>query len=206
MRAKPAASSRLAGLAGLVAPALLFAGCASPPGSYVVLVPGADGATGRVAVTDARGTRLLERPMQAVALDRAASAGFDATEAQLARDFGAALAAQPPLPETLVVHFERGGVRMTAESAQALSAFAARVRRRPAPEVAVVGHTDTVGEAGFNVRLGLARAREVAAALSSQGIEPIALSVASEGERVPAVETADGVDEPRNRRVVVTVR
>jgi outer membrane protein OmpA-like peptidoglycan-associated protein len=203
MRARPIPFWRLP---GLVVPVLLFAGCASPPGSYVLLVPDADGSTGRVAVTDARGTRLLDRPMQAAALDGAVSGTFDASAAQLSRDFGAALAAQPPLPETLVVHFERGGVRMTADSAQALDAFADRIRRRPVPEITIVGHTDTLGEAGFNERLGLARAREVAAALRAQGVEPLTLSVASDGERTPAVETADDVDEPRNRRVVVTAR
>ncbi len=198
-----AAAARLAALAAAL---LLSAGCASQPGAYAVLLPSPGGGVGRVAVSDAGGMRVLERPMQATTLDRRAPLDFDVDTEQLARDFGAALAAQPPLPETLVVHFETGGVRLSVESARALAAFAARVRARPAPELMVVGHTDTVGTDAFNWQLGLERARQMAAILREHGVVPLTLSIASEGERALAVETADGVDEARNRRAVVTVR
>ena len=190
----------------LLGAALLCAGCASPPGSYVVLLPDADGSTGRLAVTDARGTRVLERPMQALPLDRRGDEGFAPTEGQLQQDFGAALAVRPPLPETLVVRFERSGARLSAADLEALRAFAERVRRRPAPELLVVGHTDTVGGTVFNERLGLARAQAVVAVLVAEGVTPLSLTLQSRGERMPAVHTADEVDEPRNRRVVITVR
>ena len=185
---------------------LLCAACAAPIGSYVVLLPDADGSTGRLAVTDARGTRVLERPMQAAALGRGGDEAFAPSEAQLQRDFGAALAVRPPLPETLVVRFESGGVRMAPAELEALRAFAARVRARPAPELVLIGHTDTVGASAFNERLGLARAQAVAAALAAEGVAPLSLTLRSHGERMPAFPTADEVDEPRNRRVVITVR
>lgn len=185
---------------------LLCAGCATPPGSYVVLLPDADGGTGRLAVTDTLGTRVLDRPMQAVPLDRRGDERFAPSAAQLERDFGAALAVRPALPETLVVRFDRSGVRPAPADLEALRAFAARVRARPAPELLVVGHTDTVGGAAFNERLGLARAQAVAVVLEAEGVTPLSLTLQSRGERMPAVRTADEVDEPRNRRVVITVR
>lgn len=203
MNSKCATAARLTALAAAL---LLWAGCASQPGTYAVLLSSPGGGVGRVAVSDPGGTRILERSMQATTLDRRAPLGFDVGTEQLTRDFGAALAAQPPLPETLVIHFERGGARMTVESARALAAFADRVRERPAPELMVVGHTDTVGADAFNWQLGLERARQVAAILREHGVVPLTLSIVSEGEHALAVETADGVDEARNRRAVVTVR
>lgn len=196
--------ARLATAAWLLV--LLCAGCASAPGSYVVLLRDPDGSTGKVMVTDARGARLLERAGQATALDGRSTQPFDLASDQVARDFGVAIAARPPLAEALVIRFERGGARLPPESLPALQAFVERLKQWPVPEVVVVGHTDTVGDVAFNERLGLARARAVAAALVAQGVEAFSLQVETRGERSPAVATGDEVDEPANRRAVVTVR
>lgn len=186
--------------------ALLCVGCASSPNSYVMLVESPDGTTGKVFVSDAAGSRVLERSGQATALDGSSAATFEVPGEQARRDFGGTLDAQPPLPETFVLHFERSAVRMTPESLRRLPELAALIRERPAAELVIVGHTDTLGEVAFNERLGLARARTVSVALAAQGVAPLSLVLESRGERELLVATPDETDEPRNRRVVVSVR
>jgi outer membrane protein OmpA-like peptidoglycan-associated protein len=165
-----------------------LAGCASapPPRSYVVLVESPDGSTGRVVVSDAGGRRVLERAGQGTLIGDPAGATFDVDDARRSRDFG--------------------GVRLVAESQRRMVELAARIRAWPAVELLVVGHTDTVGDGPFNERLGLARAQAVAAELASRGVNPLSLDLESRGERELLVDTPDETDEPRNRRVVVSVR
>ncbi len=62
------------------------------------------------------------------------------------------------------------------------------------------GHTDTVGSAAHNLELSRRRAQAIASWFHRRGIR-IPVYYAGFGESVPAVKTADNVDEPRNRRV-----
>jgi outer membrane protein OmpA-like peptidoglycan-associated protein len=64
----------------------------------------------------------------------------------------------------------------------------------------IAGHTDTVGDAAYNLRLSRQRAHSIAAWFRQHGLTiPIAFD--GFGETSPLVGTADEVDEPRNRRV-----
>jgi outer membrane protein OmpA-like peptidoglycan-associated protein len=64
----------------------------------------------------------------------------------------------------------------------------------------IAGHTDTVGNDGYNLKLSQARARSIAGWFRRRGIR-IPIAYEGFGESSPAVKTADQVDEPRNRRV-----
>ena len=63
----------------------------------------------------------------------------------------------------------------------------------------VAGHTDTVGDAGSNRALSLARARAIAGYFRKKGVK-IPIFTAGFGEDQPAVPTPDETDERRNRR------
>ncbi len=63
----------------------------------------------------------------------------------------------------------------------------------------VVGHTDTVGDAGSNMQLSLSRARAIAAQLRAKGVH-VPIAYAGMGESKLLVPTADEVDEVKNRR------
>jgi outer membrane protein OmpA-like peptidoglycan-associated protein len=63
----------------------------------------------------------------------------------------------------------------------------------------LAGHTDTVGDASYNLRLSRQRAQSIAAWFRQRGLKtPIAYE--GFGETALLVKTADEVDEPRNRR------
>lgn len=65
----------------------------------------------------------------------------------------------------------------------------------------VAGYTDTQGDAGSNQGLSERRARSIAQWFRNQGFQG-AIYYQGFGESALAVETGDGVDEVRNRRVV----
>ena len=70
----------------------------------------------------------------------------------------------------------------------------------------VIGHSDRLASDEFNDRLSLQRAGRVREELVRLGIPPARIQPAGRGEREPLVPTADGVAEPRNRRVESNVR
>lgn len=69
----------------------------------------------------------------------------------------------------------------------------------------VTGYTDTSGSNRYNDGLSMRRAQNVASLMSQGGIPMDAMSVSGLGEAQLKIETADGVREPMNRRVEVTV-
>jgi outer membrane protein OmpA-like peptidoglycan-associated protein len=72
------------------------------------------------------------------------------------------------------------------------------------PEIRVTlflaGNTDTVGDAGHNLRLSRQRAQAIAKWFRQRGLK-IPIAFEGFGESALLVKTADQVDEPRNRRV-----
>jgi outer membrane protein OmpA-like peptidoglycan-associated protein len=80
------------------------------------------------------------------------------------------------------------------------------VRGRVAPDVSVIGHTDTIGTQQRNAALGLERAVLIRDLLLQTGLDRSVVEAVSHGESELLVPTADNVVEARNRRVEVTVR
>ena len=188
--------------------AALLAGCAAPPKpitSYVVLLPNPDGSVGRVLVQGNKGQQELSQAQQGAALDGGTPA-FAVSQEQLTRDFAAARAAQPALPEQFLLYFESGGADLTAASNALLPQILERAKARTSVDVSVVGHTDTQGKADINEALALKRAQAIAERLRGLGMHDMVLTVESHGERNPLVPTPDETAEPRNRRVEITLR
>jgi outer membrane protein OmpA-like peptidoglycan-associated protein len=67
----------------------------------------------------------------------------------------------------------------------------------------VIGYTDLSGSAGYNQRLSVRRANNVANALANLGVSRSDMGVAGRGENDPRVPTPPGVREPQNRRVEI---
>jgi outer membrane protein OmpA-like peptidoglycan-associated protein len=63
----------------------------------------------------------------------------------------------------------------------------------------VAGHTDTVGDANYNLRLSKQRAQSIARWFRQRGLK-IPIAYEGFGEFALLVKTANEVDEPRNRR------
>lgn len=194
---------------GLLGALLLLSACAPTiPRSYIVLMPDLDGTVGQVIVTGQKGSQVLTRAGQAAGID-GHEVKAELGGAKLDADFSEAKAAQPAPPEHFLLYFISGGIRLTEESEIQFNDLLNRWRARGAQsivEVVVIGHTDTVGSAENNVALSTQRAKAVVDRLQASGLKLSALTLESHGEKNPLIPTKDGVSEPRNRRVQVTIR
>ncbi|WP_147108487.1 OmpA family protein [Tateyamaria sp. syn59] len=102
------------------------------------------------------------------------------------------------------VNFAFNSSQLDAGARDALREQARWIRQFPEIRFRVYGHTDAVGSAAYNKRLGLARANAVVHYLTSQGISRSRLeAVASFGETQPLIVTQGR--ERRNRRTVTEV-
>lgn len=175
------------------------------PGEEVVLLPGPDGKVGMVVVEREGGERhVLD---EAYETSRSGSAGVGKRDPESARStFRAALAALPSRPASFLLYFESGTDTLTPISRGELDKMLAEMRRRSVPDVRVIAHTDTVGDGDSNDALSAQRAERVKSFLVGIGIAEERIRTAGRGERELLVPTADEVDEPRNRRVEISVR
>lgn len=194
-------------LGAFVALVLAFPQQPVPGSELVVVLPSADGHVGTVVVERGGQRAVLN---QAYAASRIVGSGALQEERlpqqEVRAAFADTLTALPERPVSFLLYFEAATDILTEDSKAELSRVLDELRRRPAPDIVVIGHTDRVGALESNDLLSLQRAERVKAALADQGIAPERISATGRGEREPIVPTDDGVDEPRNRRVEISVR
>jgi outer membrane protein OmpA-like peptidoglycan-associated protein len=189
--------------AWLIACALLAA-CASS--GTVVLLPEKDGKPTAVTVKQGDKDIVLDQPYAAAKTTAFGPRSYTSSAQEVQAQFGSALAAEPARASSFTLYFVEGKNELTDESKKVVDQILSEIARRPVPDVLVVGHTDAVGNDQYNDALGLQRADTVRAALVRLGIPETDIRVISRGKRELAVPTADGVAEPRNRRVEIIVR
>ena len=181
----------------------------APKAAQVVLVPDRDGHVGVVTVTNAKGSATLDEAQEGVRIrsaDTAPGRPEIVPSATIQEIFGVALAAEPPAPLVSIIYFATGSAEIPADAVPVLDEAIAEIRQRQSLDVSVDGHTDTSGDPEVNMRLSLARAEAVRSRLVAAGVPPSIITLRYHGKGDLLVQTADNVDEPRNRRVEVVVR
>ena len=187
----------------IIVAGLLLGGCVS---ERVVLLPSPEGRPTAVVVRDARGEVVLDKPYAGVQRWAGEISPVQTSPAEVDKWFGAALAAQPLKPRSFTLYFAGGAEMLTPESEAELATIKREIAGRPASEVMVIGHTDTVGGLEANDKLSLKRATAVREILIAAGVPGEKIETAGRGEREPLVKTGDEVAEPQNRRVEISVR
>ena len=180
-----------------------------PAGTLVALLPDAeDGVVGRAFVSNAAGTVELAgaRASTRVIGNGAPAAVAPLSEAEEQSLFGDALSALPRRARDFTLYFEFESDQLTAQSRALVPQVLQAVKDFPNPDVTVIGHTDTTGNAASNVELGLRRANMVRQLLLDAGLQGSIVEATSHGEADPLVPTPDETAEPRNRRVEISVR
>jgi outer membrane protein OmpA-like peptidoglycan-associated protein len=104
-----------------------------------------------------------------------------------------------------IVYFEWDRSNLTTEANAVIDSALERARQCNAQTVRVEGFTDTSGSPAYNVRLSQRRAAVVRDALVARGIPGQIIQTEGFGETRLAVETAQGVREPLNRRSEVVI-
>jgi outer membrane protein OmpA-like peptidoglycan-associated protein len=195
----------------------LISGCASAPpvvippepSTQVFLLPDPDGKVGILEVSNIKGVQTLDHAWQtteAVSMDRIPSEPKMLEETQVRQTFREALEAEPIPPIGFIMYFRSNSARLSAESLELLTKVIDAIQLRKSTDIIVSGHTDAVSTADYNRRLSLRRAKAVADILVAKGIDRQNIQITYHGKGNPLVPTPDGVAEPRNRRVEITVR
>jgi outer membrane protein OmpA-like peptidoglycan-associated protein len=188
---------------------LCVLGCAAPQ-EQVVLVEPLGGPGGSVTVEQGTQSRTLTAPLASVEVRTTGLDTRQRSAADVQTQFGATLEAIPalvPAPaRAYVIGFASGAADLPQDAEPTLTAILADVATHGVGEVAIIGHTDTVGSRAANERLAQARAVTVRDALLARGLYARRLHVDGHGERALLVPTADHVAEPRNRRVEIRVQ
>jgi outer membrane protein OmpA-like peptidoglycan-associated protein len=113
-------------------------------------------------------------------------------------------AAVAPQQQMFIVFFEFDKSALTADGKKVVDAAAAAFKSGKSG-VAIAGYTDLAGTQQYNLALSKRRADAVKSALVRDGVPAAAINESWHGKENPRVPTADGVREPQNRRVEITM-
>jgi OOP family OmpA-OmpF porin len=133
--------------------------------------------------------------------------GFETAMGQI----GAKPAATAPAPAAassarpFLIFFDWDKSNINDSARPTLNEITNTIKSNPNANVRIGGHADKSGTDRYNDALSRRRADTVLNALQQQGLQRNRATVESFGESRPLVDTADGVREPQNRRVEVTI-
>ncbi|NRR34344.1 OmpA family protein [Oxalobacteraceae bacterium] len=178
-----------------------------PPTEKITLLPSQDGRPSALVIISSSGETVLDQPFRSASIARGGQVNTTSDEAAAIQSrYGTTLAALPQRAAAFLVYFDTATDVLVPESAARLARIQQDLAGRPAPEIMVIGHTDSVDTPAYNDTLSLKRAETVKAMLVEAGIAPERIGAAGRGERELLIPTKNGVAEPKNRRVEIRVR
>lgn len=127
------------------------------------------------------------------------------SEVHTAED-GADGATTPPTPQestSTILYFPLNSDKFGESANAAMAELVRYIQSAGNVTVNINGHTDRSGSTEYNMNLSERRAKFVMNALKAAGVPENIMKYFAFGETDPAVPTADGVKEPKNRRVEV---
>lgn len=198
--------ARTIGLIGCLA-LVLVAGCGKR--TMVVLLPDPNGKVGKIEVANPKGDLLLEEAYQSTVVTRPGTAPKDPVimeKAAVEKKFDRALKITPAVPITYTLFFDSGTATLKDYSWALIPAIVKAIEDRQSTDVSVIGNTDSAGVDEGERVLSFNRAKKVADLLISLGVDALTIEVGYHGAGNPLIPTPDGIGEPKNRRVDVTVR
>lgn len=103
------------------------------------------------------------------------------------------------------VQFQSGTAELSEEGKAALQPVLIKLLANPGVSIAIMSHTDDVGDERENVNLSLKRSGAVLSFLVVGGVDPNRLQAEGYGESLPLVQNVTEEDRARNRRVEIRV-
>jgi outer membrane protein OmpA-like peptidoglycan-associated protein len=110
-----------------------------------------------------------------------------------------------PAPKDWMVFFDLNSTKIDPDAAATITDAANVAKGMPNAKVTVTGYTDTTGSVAYNQALSMRRANAVRDGLIANGVPAQAINVVGSGEQSLLVQTADQVNQPKNRRVGILV-
>lgn len=111
----------------------------------------------------------------------------------------------PAQGRDFTVYFDFDQYNLTGDGRRVVDAAIAAARAGGPARIDVTGNTDLAGTNRYNIVLSRRRAETVRHYMIARGVDAGEIAIRAEGKTNPAVRTADGVREPRNRRVEIVI-
>ena len=108
-----------------------------------------------------------------------------------------------PVSKVLRLNFETDSADIIEASKKEVAEFAEFLKENPAYKAQIVGHTDSVGKSGYNMKLSLERSNSVKSALIEWGVEENRLETLGRGELSPLETNRTAAGRATNRRIEV---
>lgn len=148
----------------------------------------------------------LEQP-ESAAPSIAVAAPISAPPVSAAPAVTAAPTERRPIPQTreFNIYFDLDSTGLNADAHAAIVAAATFAMDSGAKNMRVIGYDETFDDAAAALRRAEQRAKEVVSALNAACKRCGSKVISYRGEQAPPVATGDGVREPLNRKVTITV-
>jgi hypothetical protein len=110
-----------------------------------------------------------------------------------------------PSPREFTIYFGFDQYSLTMEARRVMDNAIATAQSGGPARIMVIGNTDLAGTSRYNLALSRRRADAVRRYMIGRGIDPREITVRALGKTNPVIPTANGVREPRNRRVEILI-
>lgn len=107
------------------------------------------------------------------------------------------------MPNDILFAVDSAAVRSDLE--RDLRALAGNLQAYPNSTIQVIGHTDSDGDAAYNLNLSERRASSVANVLISSGVAPARVRTIGRGEDQPVADNLTPAGKAQNRRVEIVI-
>ena len=194
--------------AGAALSAGLLAGCAGPS---LLLLDNEDGSSeGALAVID-EGCGNPDGATIAGAFSRTKLTGCAPRQRNVGADGlkpeeRSLIGSLPPPPARFIMYFVPNTTDLAPGSEGMIDALDRHFKARAGAEIEIIGYTDTVGKADYNLNLSHQRADEIRPKLIALDFPADVITATGRGEAELRFETPDETENGGNRRVEIIVR
>lgn len=174
----------------------------------IILLPEDDGSVGEVVVKNKNSSTVLDKAYTYTEVDGDSSELLSqpTNKTQIKNEYQALFDAEPIQAAHFILYFQHDSSVLTKGSMALIPQILKIAKDREPSIISVIGHTDSKGEADYNHKLALERAKIVGEILENSGIILENLQIKSHGENDPLIITDDNVSEVKNRRVEIMIR
>jgi len=112
------------------------------------------------------------------------------------------------MPKNLLIYFEFNDAKFKPDpqTDNRIVEFQSWLEKHPGSMLSVTGHTDLVGNPGYNQSLGLKRALVIGKYLENKGINSGRIITESQGESKPAEDYLTSEGRAKNRRTEISIK